>query len=164
MPDEAHTTPARSERTRGKLSKVFVWKMCFRNTGCFRKCFRKIVRHSGLFVWVFSESWRHLRALLLELWQKSCLFFTKCSSSLRLFQEPIMPSLYRTPYSKKLLIENQFNTRASLLFKCRFSFSSHSSTDIDGSFLQSDTLQYQSCSLYEKRQFFLFSCLHCLWL
>ena len=39
--------------------------MCFRNTGCFRKCFRKIVRHSGLFAWVLSESWRHLRALLL---------------------------------------------------------------------------------------------------
>jgi len=39
--------------------------MCFRNTGCFRECFRKIVRHSGLFVWVLSESWRHLRALLL---------------------------------------------------------------------------------------------------
>ena len=40
--------------------------MCSRNTGCFRNCFRKIVRHSGLFVWVLSESWRHLRALLLE--------------------------------------------------------------------------------------------------
>ena len=39
--------------------------MCFRNNGCFRKCFRKIVRHSGLFAWVLSESWRHLRALLL---------------------------------------------------------------------------------------------------
>ena len=37
--------------------------MCFRNTGCFRKCFR-VVRHLGLFVWVLSESWRHSRALL----------------------------------------------------------------------------------------------------
>ena len=39
--------------------KVFVSKMCFRNTGCFKKCFRKIVRRSG-FVWVMTS----LRALL----------------------------------------------------------------------------------------------------
>ena len=38
------------ERTRGDLGEVFVSKMCFRNTGCFRKCFRKIVSHSGLIV------------------------------------------------------------------------------------------------------------------
>ena len=41
--------------------------MCFRNTGCFRKCVKKIVRHSGLFAWVLSESWRPLCALLLDL-------------------------------------------------------------------------------------------------
>ena len=41
--------------------------MCFRNTGCFRKCFREIVCHLGLFVWVLSESWRHSRALLLTM-------------------------------------------------------------------------------------------------
>ena len=49
IPHEAHTTSAYSERTRGNLGEVFVLKMCFRNTGCFRKCPRNIGRHSGLF-------------------------------------------------------------------------------------------------------------------
>ena len=51
IPHEAHTTSAYSERTRGDLGEAFRSKMWFRNTGCFRKCFRKIVRHSGLFVY-----------------------------------------------------------------------------------------------------------------
>ena len=46
---------------------MFVSKMCFKNTGCFRESFRNIARHSGLFVWGLSESWRHLCALLLDL-------------------------------------------------------------------------------------------------
>ncbi len=64
-PHEAQKSSACSERNRGNLGEVFVLIKCFRNTGCFRKCFKKIVqRHSGLFVWVLSESWCHLPALL----------------------------------------------------------------------------------------------------
>ena len=51
---------------RGNLGEVLVSEMWFRNTGWFRKCFREIVRHLGLFVWGLSESWRHSRALLLK--------------------------------------------------------------------------------------------------
>ena len=56
IPHKAHTTSAYSERTREDLGKVSISKMCFRRTGCFRKCFRKIIRPSGLFVRVLSES------------------------------------------------------------------------------------------------------------
>ena len=45
-PHKAQTTSARSEKNRGNLCEVFVSKKCFRNTGCFRKYFRKIVCHS----------------------------------------------------------------------------------------------------------------------
>ena len=33
----------------------FRFKNVFRNTGRFRKCFRKIVRYSGLFVWIMTS-------------------------------------------------------------------------------------------------------------
>ena len=43
-PHEAQTTSACSERNRRNLGEVFVSEKSFRNTGCFKKCFRKIVR------------------------------------------------------------------------------------------------------------------------
>ena len=46
-----------------------------------------------------------------------------------------------------IIIENQFNTRASFLFKYCFSFSSPSSPDIDGSFLQSSFLNSTAVSI-----------------